>query len=211
MWAELSHPWQCCIEEAWAAYCAGSVPIGAVVTDAGGHVVSHGRSRNAELSAEAPYLHNNPLAHAEMNALVSLDYRQHHPPHSCVLYTTTEPCPLCLGAFYMSGVRNLRYASRDPYAGSVNLLGTTPYLQRKPITVAAPERSDLEVLIMALHVERSADWGAGPEDVVLTAWEAVIPRAVQLGRDLYASGELRGMREAGLSAAEMVARLSARL
>jgi len=31
MWMDLSFPWQECFKEAWASYCQGSLPIGAVV------------------------------------------------------------------------------------------------------------------------------------------------------------------------------------
>jgi tRNA(adenine34) deaminase len=41
MWADLPAPWQACLEEAWAAYRAGSVPIGAVVTDGRGFHIYH--------------------------------------------------------------------------------------------------------------------------------------------------------------------------
>ena len=32
-WGELSDPWRGCVELAWEAYCAGSLPIGAVAAD----------------------------------------------------------------------------------------------------------------------------------------------------------------------------------
>jgi len=35
-WETLAEPWQGCLAEAWTAYCAGSLPIGAVVTEADG-------------------------------------------------------------------------------------------------------------------------------------------------------------------------------
>jgi tRNA(adenine34) deaminase len=221
IWNELTHPWQCCLEEAWAAYCGGSAPIGAVITDADGQVISRSRSRLGVLAPEGSYLHNGNLTHAEVRALVALDYQRYDPPHSCILYTTTEPCPMCFGTFYMSGLRELRYAARDPYAGSVNLLGTTPYLQRKPIRIVGPERTDLEIVIMALNVEwrlhyRGEDWrlryrGGARDDVVLATWAPVIPQAVHLGTALFESGDLRRMRERGISAAAACDQLAARI
>ena len=141
-WDELTHPWQCCLEDAWAAYCAGSTPISAAVTDAEGQVIARSRSRVSVVGPEGSHLHNGRLAHAEVRALLALDYQRYDPPSACILYTTTEPCPMCFGTFYMSGLRELHYASRDPYAGSVNLLGTPPYLPRKPIQIVDPERPD---------------------------------------------------------------------
>ena len=138
IWDLLSDPWQACMEEAWAAYCAGSVPIGAAVTDAGGRIVSRGRNRIGEDCGEADCFYDHPLAHAEMNALLAFDYREHDPPHACILYATTEPCPLCFGAFYMSGVRVLRYASRDPrtFPGSPHMNGLQSPTDTKRTTEA---------------------------------------------------------------------------
>jgi tRNA(adenine34) deaminase len=204
LWEELAHPWQACLEEAWAAYCAGSVPIGAVVADPAGTVLARGRNRLLESTAPAPYLCNIPLAHAEVNALAAFDYRRHDPPYPYILYTTTEPCPMCLGTFYMSGLRELRYASRDPYAGSANMLGTTPYLRRKTITVAGPQRSDLETVIAALHVEHSLGLGRGRGGSVTDEWTAVLPQGVALGQSLAATQRLRRLRSEHAAAGHVV-------
>ena len=105
------------------------MPIGAVITDASGQILARGRNHSRD-GGPAP-VHSHTLAHAEVNALLALN-SDHADPHTCILYTSCEPCPLCFGAFYMSGLRELRYASRDPFGDSVNLLGATPYLKRKP-------------------------------------------------------------------------------
>ena len=144
MWDSLSLPWRSCLEEAWAAYCGGTIPIGAVITDGDGNLLARGRNRIFDASAPAGQVCQTELAHAELNALLTLGVDEGN-RGSWKLYTTTEPCPLCLGAFYMSGVRTLHYASREPWAGSVNLLGTTPYLARKSIKTFGPERADLEI------------------------------------------------------------------
>src|SRR5687767_4841026 len=117
LWAALAPPLQAAVEEAWSAYCAGSLPHGAAVADAQGRVLARGRNRVYERQAgggstSTLVLHGHPLAHAEVNALVALDYTSVD-VRSCVLYATTEPCPLCTGALLMSGVGELRYGARD--------------------------------------------------------------------------------------------------
>lgn len=208
MWETLSPTWQVCLEEAWVAYCAGSVPIGAVVTDARGKILARGRN-HARDGGPAP-VHSHTLAHAEVNALLAFS-ADHTEPHDCILYTSCEPCPLCFGAFYMSGLRELRYASRDPFAGSVNLLGTTPYLSRKPIRVFGPERADLETILGALHTEFVLRDSGERYRHVMEAWAAVAPEGVRLGELLFQDGRLRRMREAGANAAEVVRELGDRL
>ena len=200
---KIQGPWQICLEEAWAAYCAGSLPIGACVVDAEGNILSRGRNRIMEDRAEAPYACGNTLAHAELNALLALA-ADRSTRLKAILYTTTEPCPLCLGAFYMSRVRTLHYAAREPFAGSTNLLGTTPYLSRKPIKVFGPMESALEALVTALAMEAELNFGRDSAIPVLQSWREVIPAGAALGERLHQSGELRRMREEGWTAAQMV-------
>ena len=53
LWNDLLHPWQICVEEAWTAYCAGSIPIGAAILDPTGLLVARGHNRiHARLEAE---------------------------------------------------------------------------------------------------------------------------------------------------------------
>lgn len=68
----------------------------------------------------------------------------------------------------MSGVRELRFAGRDPYAGSADLLGTTPYLRRKPIRIVRSESALLESVVSAQTVEFGLRHGLrAPESVWL--------------------------------------------
>lgn len=210
MWETLALPWQSALEQAWIAYQAGCVPIGAVVTGLDGTILTYGRNhidepRPAAGGAEGVF--HGCLAHAELNALIALD-RFEHPfgidYHDCALYTTTEPCPLCLGALYMSGVRSLHYTARDPFAGSTNLLGSTPYLSRKPIRVFGPAAPVLEDLVMALAVDYqicSAKWVGTP---VYASWNTVLPTAVRLGEVLNRENILRVLAERKASTQEMV-------
>lgn len=211
MWATLSPPWHACLEEAWASSCAGSIPVGAVVTDAAGQILARARNRTFERDGERAPFQLNPLAHAEVGALSAVDYADID-PHTCVLYTSQEPCPLCVGALYMSGVREVRFAGRDPYAGSTDLLGATPYLRRKPVHVVPPASAVLESVVTALTVEFGLRRGfrAAPA-VWLPSWRDALPEAVALGEDVFRSGWLEAMRAAGESAAAVFDGLAARV
>lgn len=199
-------PWRRCLEEAWAAYRRGSIPIGAAVADGRGRVVSGGRSRVFENSAERPFLFGHRLAHAEVNALVGLDHARTD-PRECVIYSTTEPCPLCTGAIRVSKLRGVRYAARDPVGGSIGLLGATDYMRRYVVEVVGPERADLEAVVAALHVEFSLRTGLAGGERLVARWEADLPRAARLGRTLGESGELRRLGEDGAPTDQVVRRL----
>jgi len=209
LWDRLSPAWRACWEEGWAAYCPSrNYPIGAAVVAADGRVLSRGRNHIAGRH-EALAVSDHELAHAEVNALLAMGHV--HPDPSVALYTLLEPCPLCIGAFYMSGVRQLHYAARDPLAGSAALLGTTRYMAVKPIRVhaaidAALEAAYVPVLVAAMHEVRGAQI-----DSLLEHWSAGYPDGVAAGRALYEAGVLAAAREQGLSAAQALARVEAAL
>jgi tRNA(adenine34) deaminase len=206
MWDSLSPAWQATMELVWEAYCDDCLPIAAVITDVDGIILARGRNRiRSKRTSPQGFRAGNILAHAEVEALNNLDYDSvDH--HTCILYTSTEPCPMCLGAFYMSGLRTLHYASRDPYAGSVNLLGTTPYLSVKNIQIVGPTSPELENIVMALYVEKElCDLsGNAHGHVVLEAWRQVVPGGVALGESLYQTGKLRQLKDTGTSVREVI-------
>lgn len=196
MWETFSPPWQAALEMAWEAYCAGTIPIGASIADCDGRVVARGRNRILDDSAPSRQVWGDMLAHAELNALLDLKLDQES-RHSAELYTTMEPCPLCMGAFYMSSVRTLHFAARDPYAGSTNLLGTTPYLSHKPIKVMPPFDPALEVVLIAMLMEM--DIILRGEQIMNSKYfqefRAMAPQAAEYAISLFRSGELRAKRK----------------
>jgi len=189
---------------AWEAYCDDCIPIGAAVTGPAGEVLTRGRNHIYNDWDRRRSVRGIVLEHAEMDALRKLDYGAVD-PHACDLYTTTEPCPMCLGGFYMSGLRRLHYASRDPYAGSVDLLGKTWYLSHKPIQTFGPTDPGLEVLILALSIEQDAfpNGGVLPEHHIYRRWADVLPRGIELGVELSRTGELQRMKSAGVPVGEV--------
>jgi tRNA(Arg) A34 adenosine deaminase TadA len=56
-------------------------------------------------------LNNDPTAHAEILAIrqASLVLKSHE-LNDCTLYTSCEPCPMCLGAIYWSGINKVVYS-----------------------------------------------------------------------------------------------------
>jgi len=86
------------IKEAEIAMQAGEFPIGAVIVHRG-KIVGRGKAEHIE--------RHNRLAHAELNALLATATSLYDFPHdNGVIYTTLEPCEMCLGAIVMSDVVN---------------------------------------------------------------------------------------------------------
>ena len=192
MWETLAEPWRACVDLAWEAYRAGSLPIGAVVTDVDRNVLSRGRNKIHERSGQSGTLFGHKLAHAEVNALLKLNYDRHD-PRSCALYTTTEPCPLCVGALRMADFGELRYASREPWAGSTAMFEAVPYLKNGNVRVVGPEDRRLEQILIALQVERFLHLKPKVLERFLQLYEEVMPEATRAGRRLYRSGILAAM------------------
>lgn len=98
--------------EAHKAAARGEVPVGAVVVDADGRVVSQAGNRTRELA--------DPSAHAEMLAIraacVALGVER-LTGHD--LYVTLEPCPMCAGVISNARIRRLYYGAADVKSGGV--------------------------------------------------------------------------------------------
>jgi tRNA(adenine34) deaminase len=177
-----------------------------VITNETGEILSVGRNRIFDKAPESEkQISGVPLAHAELNALLALDYAEVD-PHLCILYSIVEPCPLCIGAMCIAGIKNVHYAARDTWSGSTNLLGATPYLRSKGIKAVGPQDSEFETVIQMMQVDCHLRRAHPRVELVLEAWEKD-PEAVRKGRMLFQSGELPRMREEGFSAAEVLSRI----
>ena len=93
-----------------AAAC-GDVPVGCVIADANGNVISRGRNRREE--------NQDATAHAEVEAIREAcaalgDWRL----EGCTLYVTLEPCPMCTGAIINSRIPTVVFGAREENFGS---------------------------------------------------------------------------------------------
>lgn len=213
-WNNLLPQWQGCIEEAWTSYCKGSLPIGAVITDEHGQFLARGRNRIYEDDIyeddkENQILRGHRLAHAEMNALLKVNWKEVN-PKKCILYTTTEPCPLCVGAVRLTRIRTVYYASKDIGAGSADLFTANRFMKRAQIQVTGPEHANMETILIAMLVEITLRREQNEENMSLLYKE--IDKAhhigANLGQNLFNSGQLDRWKKQGCSAAYTYAQLS---
>ena len=68
-----------------------------------------------------------------------------------MLYTTLEPCALCVGAIRMLGLRDVRYAARDPAAGSLTLFEATDFMRRGAVQPRHLGDDALEAVLIAMN------------------------------------------------------------
>lgn len=81
----------------------GAGPFGAVITREG-KIISEAINRVVML--------NDPTAHAEVLAIrQASQLLKTYDLSDCTLYTSCEPCPMCLGAIYWAGIKKVVYSS----------------------------------------------------------------------------------------------------
>ncbi|GJQ51169.1 MAG: tRNA-specific adenosine deaminase [Anaerolineaceae bacterium] len=107
--------------EADEAGKAGEYPIGSVLV-LDGEIISRGRARHKESK--------NQIRHAELNALLNGGEKLWTDFRRAILFTTVEPCPMCLGAVVMADVPHIIYALRDMVVHSKITLESNPYIRR---------------------------------------------------------------------------------
>jgi tRNA(adenine34) deaminase len=119
-WDDLEPAWREAFRLAWEAYGAGTIPVGAVVTDADCNVIARGRNRIFAASAPTGQIFGSRVAHAEINALVQLGTERRY--FDCTLWTTLEPCAQCIGAAWLSTIGRVAFAATDVYGGASRLI-----------------------------------------------------------------------------------------
>ncbi len=99
------------IEEAKTAAALGEIPVGAVITDGNGDVISRGHNiRETE---------NDPVGHAEIAAIrAAAEKLGTRRLTNCTIYVTLEPCPMCAGAIMNAGLKRLVYGAFDENMGA---------------------------------------------------------------------------------------------
>ena len=128
-------------------------PFGAVVAR-GGRIV--GRGWNQVTSA------NDPTAHAEVTAIREACKRlRTFQLSDCDLYTSCEPCPMCLSAVYWARIRRLYYANTRKDAAHIGFDDDLIYRE-----VALPIRRrnlPMKQLLRDEAIRAFKEWSAKPD------------------------------------------------
>ena len=90
---------------------SGGGPFGAVIV------------KNGNIIAEAANgvtKNNDPTAHAEINVIRKAAKKlQNFDLSGCEIYSSCEPCPMCLGAIYWAGLDSLHFANTKEDAARI--------------------------------------------------------------------------------------------
>lgn len=87
-------------------------PFGAVIVDKEGNIISNGNNK--------VLLNNDPTAHAEIVAIRNAcEKLETYDLNGCVLYTSCEPCPMCLSAAIWANIKKIYYGCTKEDANSI--------------------------------------------------------------------------------------------
>ena len=112
---------------------SGGGPFGAVIVK-DGNVVATGANRVTA--------NNDPTAHAEVSAIRAACAKLGTFDLSgCVIYTSCEPCPMCLGAIYWAHIDKIYYGANQYDAAKIDFddsfiyreLELKPEARQKPV------------------------------------------------------------------------------
>ena len=100
-------------EEAYNGYTSNEGgPFGAVITDKEGNIISQGHNMVLK--------NNDPTAHAEVTAIrKACEKLGTYDLSNYILYTSCEPCPMCLSAIIWANIKEVYYACTKKDAGEI--------------------------------------------------------------------------------------------
>jgi tRNA(adenine34) deaminase len=135
------------LNEAETAFLEGNVPIGAVLVDQNGNILSKGRNRI--------FTKKDPTCHAEIDVIRQAGEKLLDPlyKNKCTLYSTVEPCPMCSGALILADIHRAVWALSDDYLGAMRIMKKGNHFRHKfdKISITAMPFKDLAIRSQELH------------------------------------------------------------
>ncbi len=125
-------------------------PYGAVVVR-DGEIIGRGMNEVTSL--------NDPTAHAEMTAIrEACDYVGDWNLEGCELYTSCEPCPMCMGAVYWARLDRVYYGNTKEVAAQ---FGFNSQIFYDELALPTDERQiPMEPLMEEMAVKVFEEWDA---------------------------------------------------
>ena len=143
------------IAEAQKSFDLGCYPVGAVLVIDNGVVYSGGNST---------VLSNSLVSHAENNLIIehgSEIFEASKKRCKIKLYSTLEPCLMCLGSAVKNKITDIYYIQQDPHGGACNIDIETIGVRYKEIwpTIKQISYSDVPQQLLIKYLENDgSEW-----------------------------------------------------
>ena len=130
-------------------------PFGAVIVRKG-KIVGRGWNRVTSL--------NDPTAHAEITAIRETCTKlKTFQLEDCELYTSCEPCPMCLAAIYWAGLRNVYYANTRKDAAAIEFEDDSLY--REVALPVSRRKIPMKQLLRREALKAFMEWKKKPDKI----------------------------------------------
>lgn len=116
------------IAQAEEALTAGELPIGGVLIGSG-HLLASSQTQVRR--------RESMVAHGELTALLDIKWDLYKHGRPIVLYTTLEPCLMCLGAIMQCGVDEVVFGMRCAPDGATQFVNTLAAAHQNPPKVTS--------------------------------------------------------------------------
>lgn len=141
------------LKEATKAFLEDEVPVGCVIIDEKGVILSKAHNKREHKSSV--------FSHAECEAIsIASKKRKDWQLSDCTIYVTLEPCIMCAGAILQSRFKRIVYGAEDHKGGafgsSINVLNTKN-LNVKPIIVEGILKEECSTLLSSYFKGKRAD------------------------------------------------------
>lgn len=121
-------------------------PFGAAIVDKDGKIIATGNNQ--------VLLKNDPTAHAEITAIRETCKKLNtYDLSNCILYTSCEPCPMCLSAIIWSNIKEIYYGCTQEDAAEIGFRDEAiyEYLKGKNKDLISLKQMDREECIKTFN------------------------------------------------------------
>eukprot|EP00978_Attheya_sp_CCMP212_P027408 scaffold91729_cov42-Attheya_sp.AAC.3 len=132
------------ITESAAAVTNGNMPFGAVIADKNGKVILQGHNQSAAMKKRGGT--GDVTRHAEMELVRMASDIDPEIRKDCTMYTSTEPCVMCAGAIYWSGVGRLVFAASSEELAKLSGPGGVDVPVRSLYDMGRPGTRKIEII-----------------------------------------------------------------
>ncbi|WP_162297925.1 nucleoside deaminase [Halalkalibacillus sediminis] len=137
------------LREARLAGERGDLPIGSVIVHYQGEIISRGSNKI--------HTWNNRTKHAEINALNSGAEHLSRHARECVIYSTVEPCVMCLPTIILANIRNVVFGVKDAYMEMDTFIESNNYVHKRLYNYVGDIRAEESEELLKKYAPEAAD------------------------------------------------------
>jgi tRNA(Arg) A34 adenosine deaminase TadA len=131
------------IEMSAMAVANGNMPFGAVVADSNGNILKEGHNLSAAKKERGGA--SDVTRHAEMELVRMVSELDLEIRKECTMYASTEPCVMCAGAIYWSGIGRLVFGASSEELSELSGPGGFDIPVRELYAMGRPGTRQLEI------------------------------------------------------------------